>query len=100
MTAMSAYRWAWFSLAVVALALVVAGALYKAGPKSKTVTYMATVQPTAPCIRWADSLNPNALPGTGMVCVERGTRPAARAEQMWRDERTNAWERISGALTG
>ena len=75
-------RWAWFILAVVVLVLVVVGGLYAAEPK-----YVGKYR----CVEWETVGTPSGPWGSGTQtnCV--------RSE---RRDRANAWERISGAISG
>jgi hypothetical protein len=78
-------RWAWFALAVAVVLLVVAAGLYAAGPKSRVEVYHPKERECAAysfltpgeCIAWRDIY--------------------PRRE---RTRRTNAWARITGAITG
>ena len=73
----------WFALAVVVLALVVVGGLYAAGPEQK-----------AAC---PSGFKRHANPAYFRACVNR--RNSTDVVEI-RSRRTNAWERISGAVTG
>lgn len=74
-------RRAWFALAVAVLALVVVGGLYAAGPEY-VGPYVCTNYRTVPG-------QGGPWGGSTQDCVEKR-----------RKNRANAWERISGAVTG
>ena len=85
-------RYAWFALAVVALLLSLAGALYKAGPAQKQVERTTTVDDYCNNVRDdVDVLRPEE------ICLS-DTRGSEVTYQV--RVRTSAWERVSGALTG
>ena len=78
------------TLRVVVLALGLTAALYAARPEHKTVTYTVTVEGESYCSGSSDP-----------VCEEgQWLRAPNRRETRKRRERTNAWERISGAISG
>lgn len=118
-------RWAWFALAVVALVLGVLAGLYRAGPESKSVTYTYTdaLQTEGRCEmtaeaeeaeaagwdKWAETGDLDDRPfafDTADGCdyyAKYGAvwiPPVYERVPLNRTERTNAWERISKAITG
>jgi hypothetical protein len=118
-------KWAWFSLAAVALALGLVGGLYAAGPSHKTVNYFATVQREGYCAgettEWfapggiADEEECSDLPSQVDSYCAGTDFPECQGSGEWdvywvaprkervpatRLERTNAWERITQAVTG
>jgi hypothetical protein len=80
-------------IVVLVLGFLTVAGLYATGPETKTVAYTTTVRQGGYC-----ATNPLAEPED---CPFEDIVPAStRQERRTRQERTNAWERIKGAITG
>jgi hypothetical protein len=116
-------RWAWFGLAVAVVVLGVAAGLYVAGPEQKVVTYTHTnaVKTEGYCEMTAEAEEAQQAAEDEFVrtgdpadfppepdedCgyyAEYGAvwvPPVYERLPVTRVERTNAWERITRAVTG